>query len=276
SGGYGGGGGGGGAGGGRIYLKGKVNLSISSTGSVLSQGSGGGQFGGPTFGSNYGGGGAGGGILLDCCTTITVAGTSNNQGRNANTLANANGGTVKFFYQDALQVTGTVQTGRLYDGGADSSGLNCNAPPTIPNIVAPNQVDVGVSVTGGEASITFQYTASTDPEGSSVTYEIDIAPDGTFTTIEKSVTGIQGTETTQLVSVPGLPLPKYWRVRARDLQGQESAWSSNATFRLVLEDGINHGAGDCSISVGAAGAWLASALLGIALLGFGLGRRRTA
>jgi len=273
---YGGGGGGGGAGGGRIILKAYVSLTVSASGNIQSQGSGGGQFGGPTFQSNFGGGGAGGGIILDCCTVIVVAGTINNQGRNANTLSSTNGGTVKFFYQNGLQVTGTVLTGRLFDGGADSSAQNCNAEPSTPTIIGPKDVDVSSNSDSGDAAFIFQWTVSIDPEGSSVTYEVDIARDAIFTDIEKSVVGIPTNETDQTVTLTGLPVTKYWRVRARDLQGQEGQWSSPAKFQIVLDDGKNHGAGDCSISVGSAGVWLASSVLGLALLAFGLGRRRAA
>ena len=183
---------------------------------------------------------------------------------------------MKFFYQNGLNVTGTVLTGRLLDGGADSSAQNCNAEPTIPTIIGPKDVDVGASSDSGDVPILFQWTVSTDPEGSSVSYELDIARDAIFTDIEKSIVGIPTNESDQTITLTGLPVTKYWRVRARDFEGQEGQWSSPAKFQIVLDDGKNHGAGDCSISVGMAGVWISSALLGIGLLAFGLGRRRAA
>jgi hypothetical protein len=270
-GGYGGGGGGGG--GGRIWLRAFVSLTITSTGSVLSQGSGGGQFGAPTFQSNFGGGGAGGGIMLDCCSDITIAGTVDNRGRLANTLSTTNGGTLKLFHQDNVNNTGTVQTGRLYDGGQDSSSQLCNAAPSIPSIISPLDEDVSVK-NFGDVFIGFVWTESTDPEGSSVTYEVDIANVATFSTIEKSSTGITGTTSAQVITVSSLPVVKYWRVRARDAQGRESAWSSTSTIRLVLDDGINHGGGDCTISAGVGPGALMPAIFCAALLAFGLARRR--
>jgi hypothetical protein len=276
SGSYGGGGGGGGAGGGRIWLRAYTALTITASGSVVSQGSGGGQFGGPTFSSSYGGGGSGGGILLDSCTSITVAGTVDNRGRQANTLATANGGTVKLLYHDSVSVSGSIQTGRLFDAGPDSSSLQCNAEPTTPVLISPHAVDVGVPTPTGAASIGFLWTQCFDPEGFSITYELELAKDALFTDIEASQVDLSINETSQVIFLTGLPATKFWRVRARDLQGQEGAWSTTGTFRVVLDDGVNHGAKDCSISVGAMGVWLAPALLGFGLIGFGLRRRRKA
>jgi hypothetical protein len=241
---------------------------------VVSQGSGGGQFGQPTFSGNFGGGGAGGGIILDSCTDITIAGNVDNRGRGANTLSATNGGTLKLFHQDAVLSTGTVQTGRLFDGGPDSSGQNCNAPPNIPTIISPLDGDVSVKSASGDVFMTFVWSLSTDPEGFSVTYEVEIAKDAAFINIEKSVTGITDTQAVMVLTISSLPVTKYWHVRARDLQGQESDWSEHSTIRLVLDDGINHGGGDCNISVGASPGVLMPAVFGAILLAFGLGLRR--
>jgi len=80
----------------------------------------------------------------------------------------------------------------------------------------------------------------------------------------------------------------HWAIRTVDPFDFRSGWvsfgnNSEITADVVVDsavkppapiDSVNHGGGDCQISVGAAGGLLSPALLGFALLGFGLGRRR--
>jgi hypothetical protein len=271
---YGGGGGGGGAGGGSIILRAFEGITITATGSVLAQGAGGGQFGAPTFTSFFGGGGAGGGIILDSCSTITINGTVDNRGRAGNTLGVGNGGTLKLFYQDGVISPGSVQTGRLFDAGLDSSGQVCNAPPGVPDIITPLDEDTSVKQSSGDVFILFAWTPTTDPEGGPVTYTIEIAKDGGFTDIEKVVTGIGDSEAVQVLTISGLPVTKYWHVKAVDAQGQDSDFSKSAFFRMTLDDGINHGGGDCNISAGVAPGALIPGIFAAVLMAFGLARRR--
>ena len=275
NGGLGGGGGGGGAGGGMIILRGFDSLTIAAGASVLSQGSGGAQYGGPSFASLFGGGGSGGGIILDSCTTINIAGSVDNRGRLANTLSTTNGGTLKLFHEDGVTNTGSVQTGRLFDAGQDSSGQVCNLAPSIPNILSPLDTDVPVKNATGSVIVNFLYTTSVDPEGSSVTYEIDVADNAMFTGAGViHSTGITNTTSQQTIVISGLPAFRFWRVRSRDQQGRESPFSTTSSIRLILDDGIDHGGGDCQISAaGLPGVWMPS-LLGAALLAFALRRRR--
>jgi hypothetical protein len=203
-----------------------------------------------------------------------VAGTVDNRGRLANTLSTTNGGTLKIFREKLFLNTGTVNTGRLFDGGEDSSGQVCNQAPNIPSPLSPLDGDVPVKQPSGDVFLRFVWSESTDPEGGAVTYDIQIARDALFNDIEKFTTGITGTETQQTISIVGLPLTRYWRVRALDPQGQDSDWSNGIAMRLVLDDGINHGGGDCNISAGAVPGTVIPALFGAALMAFGFFRRR--
>jgi len=139
--------------------------------------------------------------------------------------------------------------------------------------VSPNAVDVSVPTPTGSTFTLFIWTPSSDPEGTAVTYEFQLARDALFVNIETSQVGIPTNETGLNVGVSGLPANRWWRVRAWDADGQETPWSETATYRMVLGDGINHGAEDCTVSVGSAGIWLTPALLGLGLLGFSFKRR---
>ena len=185
-----------------------------------------------------------------------------------------NGGTLKLLHEDGVFTTGTVQTGRLFDAGADSSGQLCNIPPSVPQIISPLDTDVPVKQTAGDVFILFLWTPSTDPEGSTVTYETEISLNALFNPVEASVTGITSTDVVQVVTISNLPAFRFWHVRARDKEGRESAWSPTSSIRLVLDDGKNHGAGDCNISAGLAPGLLMPALFGAALMAFGFARRR--
>ena len=70
---------------------------------------------------------------------------------------------------------------------------------------------------------------------------------------------------------------KFWRLRALDIGGNASPWSNVRTFRVVHDDGVDHGSGDagkyCGFGAAAAGLPI-TALLGLALLGATALRRR--
>jgi hypothetical protein len=150
----------------------------------------------------------------------------------------------------------------------------CNAPPGIPDIITPLDTDTPVKQASGDVFILFAWTPTSDPEGGPVTYTIEIAKDGGFTDIEKVVTGIGDSEAVQVLTISGLPVTKYWHVKAVDAQGQDSDFSKSAFFRMTLDDGIVHAAGDCNISAGVAPGALIPGIFAAVLMAFGLARRR--
>jgi MYXO-CTERM domain-containing protein len=63
-------------------------------------------------------------------------------------------------------------------------------------------------------------------------------------------------------------------VAAIDQAGNQSLYTLPTSFIVTVDDHVNHGAGDCNISVGSVAGPLIPALFSAALLAFGLGRRR--
>jgi MYXO-CTERM domain-containing protein len=72
--------------------------------------------------------------------------------------------------------------------------------------------------------------------------------------------------------------PKFWRLRAKDIGGNVSAWSNVNSFRVVFDDRIDHGGGDadkvCGFGVPAGGGAPLSAVVAAALLAGAAMRRR--
>lgn len=143
-------------------------------------------------------------------------------------------------------------------------------PPTAPVPLYPVSQDVNVpSLVAGD--VPFSWTASTDNGPSTaITYQIEVAHnDSSFGSLAASQVGIVPTNVTI-----NLPVSRYdysYRLRAQDIGGNVSAWSTVTTFRVVGDDGLNHSAGDakkwmgCSSLAGTGS--IAGALAGLALAG---------
>jgi hypothetical protein len=111
---------------------------------------------------------------------------------------------------------------------------------------------------------------------SGISYELQVARDGGFIDIEAQIFSSAGTSSYP-VTLTVERDNKFWRVRAKDIGGNFSAWSPALTFRVVHDDGFDHGAGDASKSCGfgasAAAPGAALVLLGLALIGLAAARR---
>ncbi|MBI4566153.1 MAG: hypothetical protein HY716_15820 [Planctomycetes bacterium] len=138
--------------------------------------------------------------------------------------------------------------------------------------MTPKQYDVA-SVTPEGDSVEFRWQDATDNgPADAIRYEIEVSRNANFLDLETTVSNIAGPSVNLDLAVSRFE--KYWHVRAVDIGGNVSEWSSIASFRLVYGDDLDHGGGDaekvCGISVppspGHAGALgLAALLVAVAL-----------
>ena len=108
-------------------------------------------------------------------------------------------------------------------------------------------------------------------------YDLEVSLDPAFLTTLHSLTNLAGTSTT--LEMPLNPADEVysWRVRGEDplMPNAMSAWSDTLTFTVIVDDGVDHGSGDCSIAVGPSSPRVALAILGVLMfLGAGI-RSRT-
>jgi len=104
-----------------------------------------------------------------------------------------------------------------------------NDPPTAPIPLLPLD---GETLT--TATPTLQWLDSLDPEGASLTYQVEVYSDKHLTTLVASVSGLPGTLLTTTWQVTPALLDKttyYWRVRGSDGQ-LSSAWSGTQSFKV--------------------------------------------
>ena len=105
-----------------------------------------------------------------------------------------------------------------------------NNAPTAPTLVYPTDNLLCI-----DNVLDFDWNASSDPDGDSITYQVEVATDAGFTQLIHTVT-----ETTTLRT---LSLEKgiayYWRVKATDSKGLSSSYSATNQF-YTEGDGISN------------------------------------
>jgi len=104
-----------------------------------------------------------------------------------------------------------------------------NDPPTAPFPLLPLDGETLYTATP-----TLQWLDSLDPEGASLTYQVEVYSDKHLTTLVASVSGLPGTLLTTSWQVTPALLDKttyYWRVRGSDGQ-LSSAWSGTQSFKV--------------------------------------------
>jgi len=148
-------------------------------------------------------------------------------------------------------------------------------PPSDPVGLTPSNVDIqATEPIIGDATLHWIESTDNGPV-SGISYELQVAKDGGFNQIEAQIFSTAGISSYP-ITVTVSRFDKFWRIRARDIGGNLSNWSKSLSFRMVWDDGFNHGAGDakrfCGMSALGAPA-LGSALLGLAILGISAGRR---
>ena len=85
-------------------------------------------------------------------------------------------------------------------------------------------------------TVSFEWTASTDPDGDSISYEIQIATDNQFT---QNVQNLTSSSTSTSVGLEK-GVAYYWRVRAKDSKGATSSYSSIFSFYTEGDGVSNH------------------------------------
>lgn len=116
------------------------------------------------------------------------------------------------------------------DGGGTPPPAE-NKAPSVPVQSAPINNLLCIDNT-----VTFEWSASTDPEGDSVTYELQVATDNAFTQNLETRTAISTSSTVSLVK----GVAYYWRVKAIDAKNASSDYSSTFNFYTEGEGERNH------------------------------------
>lgn len=106
-----------------------------------------------------------------------------------------------------------------------------NKNPTTPTLVAPTNNKLCI-----DNAVSFQWNTSTDPDGDTVTYQIQVAKDNQFTQIIQTLTG---SATNQAISLEK-GVAYYWRVKALDSKNASSSYSSVFNFYTEGTGVSNH------------------------------------
>ncbi|TGV00972.1 fibronectin type III domain-containing protein [Flavivirga rizhaonensis] len=112
-------------------------------------------------------------------------------------------------------------------GGSDDSTEDPgnNTPPTIPSLSEPVN-----NLLCTDNNLTFKWNASSDPDGDPISYTLEVATDNGFTQIVHSFNNLSSTSKSILLDEG---LAHYWRVKAKDNNGDSSSYSN--TFQLYTE-----------------------------------------
>ena len=145
-------------------------------------------------------------------------------------------------------------------------------PPGLPAgpFSPPEAGSVGVAPPASD--VLFQWGPATDigPPGP-LTYRFQVSASAGFASMIADET-IPDLEFRVPMAISSNPY--FWRVAAIDQSGNQGPYTPAMSFVVLFQDGINHGGGDCNISVGSAAGPLVPAALAALLLAFGASRRR--
>jgi hypothetical protein len=161
-------------------------------------------------------------------------------------------------------------------GNDSTPDLRCDrVPPSDPVGLYPKAFDVPVG-DPNEGDVTFGWTPGTDGNPG-VIHDLEIARAGS-PTVREAVLTVPAGSGTATIRLPVWDGVRAWRVRARDIGGNVSAWSEPLEFRVVHDDRINHAAGDgvdsCAFGAPTAAPRLVLLLVGLLVVGSHLHYRR--
>ena len=106
-----------------------------------------------------------------------------------------------------------------------------NNAPTIPTLVYPTNNLLCI-----DNVLDFDWNASTDSDGDTITYQVQVAKDSGFSQIVHTVTESSTLRTLSLEK----GIAYYWRVKATDSKNASSAYSSTNQFYTEGEGISNH------------------------------------
>jgi len=106
-----------------------------------------------------------------------------------------------------------------------------NKVPTIPTLVAPTNGKLCI-----DNSVSFQWNASTDPDGDAITYQIQVSKNNQFSPIAHT---LSGSATNQSISLEK-GVAYYWRVKATDSKSLSSSYSTVFNFYTEGSGQTNH------------------------------------
>lgn len=122
-------------------------------------------------------------------------------------------------------------------GGGGSDDPTPTPQPTVNKAPsAPTQSAPTNNLLCIDNTVSFEWTASTDPDGDTVSYEIQIATDNQFT--ENLKTNTSSSTSTSVSLDKGVAY--YWRVRAKDSKNATSSYSSTFNFYTEGTGESNH------------------------------------
>ncbi|MEW7289146.1 fibronectin type III domain-containing protein [Aquimarina sp. 2304DJ70-9] len=105
-----------------------------------------------------------------------------------------------------------------------------NQAPTTPKLVF-----LANNLTCTSIDLEFSWNAATDADGDIVSYVIDISTNSNFTTVAFTATTSQRTSTFNLEK----GVTYYWRVKAKDSNGNESAYTTTQSFFTEPDASVN-------------------------------------
>lgn len=110
------------------------------------------------------------------------------------------------------------------DSGPDPEPVN--TAPTVPELVYPLSNTLCI-----DNNVVFEWNASSDNEGNAITYRVQVSENSDFSSLAHDVSS----SSTSRVLALEKGTSYYWRLKARDTKGAESAYSSVSHF---LTEGV--------------------------------------
>ncbi|GAA4279142.1 fibronectin type III domain-containing protein [Aquimarina mytili] len=116
------------------------------------------------------------------------------------------------------------------DGAVSPGSVSGNEAPVTPSLVFPINNETCTNF-----DLELDWNIATDPDGDVVSYVVEIAGDNNFNTVVFTTT----TTSTQTIFTLEKGTTYYWRVKARDSEGNESAFSEPQSFVTEPDAGLN-------------------------------------
>jgi len=134
----------------------------------------------------------------------------------------------KYIYTVALSISLWSCGGS--GGGGTPPPPPANNAPTTPTQIYPSNNELCI-----DNAVNFQWNASTDPDGDTITYQIEVAKNAQFSPIAHAVSASSTNRTIALEK----GVAYYWRIKATDSKNEPSNYSSVNQF-YTEGDGVSN------------------------------------